>query len=307
MKDLRGESMKKLSLICAMALVLAALCVPQVDAGDVTIPDTVIYGSAGTWYNRTPSPANPAGEDQEVEPNCVATKVWDLEGFAVGKIGVSTTAKTLYTIGTWNFTNGEPGDPKGGNWTSGDIFISIGSKPVYGTQASGSSSVGGDSNMEISNTFKYNYVLDMHWTAGTFDIYAIDNDTLLSVYYDQNDESNPYKYVSGGTKINQNGALSFSYLTGTVGLNKALTDAEVLAQYGVTATDGTHNVVGTDLSTIWNGYDEIWFHFTQECGNDNLMGYQARDIHAPVPPSALLLGTGLLGLVGLRWRRRQSS
>ena len=27
----------------------------------------------------------------------------------------------------------------------------------------------------------------------------------------------------------------------------------------------------------------------------------------PIPPSALLLGTGILGLVGLGWRRRKTS
>ena len=69
-------------------------------------------------------------------------------------------------------------------------------------------------------------------------------------------------------------------------------------------TNGYHNVVGTDLSLIWNGSDEIWLHFTQECGNDNLMGHQARDINVPLPPSALLLGSGLVALVGLRRFRK---
>ena len=149
----------------------------------------------------------------------------------------------------------------------------------------------------------------MNWSAGNFNIYAINSATLLDVYYGQNDESNPYRYASGGTPVNLSGALPFSYLTGQTGSNAGPTGAEVLTQYGVYATDGLgtngyHNVVGTDLSLIWNGSDEIWLHFTQECGNDNLMGHQARDINVPLPPSALLLGSGLVALVGLRRFRK---
>ena len=203
-----------------MAMVLTALCVPQAYGVDVTIPDTVVSGSTGTWYNRTPSP----GENQEVEPNCVTGKTWDLEGFA-GKIGVPSTAKTLYTIGTWNFTGGEPGDPKpnGGNWTSGDIFISTAGKPVYGTNAVNT----GSGNGPIANSFGYNYVLQMNWSAGNFNIYAINSATLLDVYYGQNDESNPYRYASGGTPVNLSGALPFSYLTGQTGSNAGPTGAEI--------------------------------------------------------------------------------
>lgn len=277
-----------------MALVLAALCVPLAYGGNVTIPDTVVSGGLGTWYNQTVSSTNPAGEVNEVEPNCVATKAWDLEGFA-------TSGTTLYTIGTWNFMSGQPGDYKndGTNWTSGDIFIAIApaSTPKYGLTAVGT----GSGNGTITNTFGYNYVLHMNWTAGspTFDIYKIDSDTLLSVYFNQNNGSNPYAYVSGGDPVDGAQGLSFTYQT--------LSYANVLALCGVyTTTADLHNVVGTDLSSIWNGTDEIWFHFTQECGNDNLMGYRPGGIPLPLPPSALLLGTGLLGLVGLGWRRRQT-
>jgi hypothetical protein len=50
-------------------------------------------------------------------------------------------------------------------------------------------------------------------------------------------------------------------------------------------------------------FDLIWG--TAICGNDIVSG--PVDPQVPVPPSALLLGTGLLGLVGLGWRRRKSN
>jgi hypothetical protein len=54
--------------------------------------------------------------------------------------------------------------------------------------------------------------------------------------------------------------------------------------------DGTIQFLGTYTSISWTAPDfEFWYGFT--------VGV------VPLPPTALLLGTGLLGLVGLGWRR----
>jgi hypothetical protein len=68
--------------------------------------------------------------------------------------------------------------------------------------------------------------------------------------------------------------------------------------------------VAIDLSKMPAGFDSTDFSFlyaTGTCGNSVLTGSEGGFNPVPIPPSALLLGTGLLGLVGLGWRRRQSS
>jgi hypothetical protein len=271
--------MKKLSLLCAMTLVLAVLGIPQAyGAGvDITTFDGMTSGNPSTWYNR----GNDPGEHLEVEPNCVTGTQWDLQASSI-----NTSTGALATIGTYDFVNGVDG------WTSGDIFISTSGTPVYGPAVSGYNFNG---NSTVANVFGYNYVLDMDWANKTYDIIALNNASTVKVYYGQNQGANPYAYASGGQVLYED--ISFTV--------QNLAAAAILADYGVTITGASCNVVLTDISNVWSDGTLLWTHFTQKCGNDDLMGYRL-GTPVPLPPSALLLGSGLLGLVGLGWRRRKS-
>jgi hypothetical protein len=67
-------------------------------------------------------------------------------------------------------------------------------------------------------------------------------------------------------------------------------------EFGGDATTGFYvNLLG--LAGDFAG--DTYYHFTYDCGNDFMMG------HVPIPPTALLLGSGLVGL-GLLGRRKKS-
>jgi hypothetical protein len=59
----------------------------------------------------------------------------------------------------------------------------------------------------------------------------------------------------------------------------------------------TITLTGINTSGDWDHFDFLWG--SETCGNDT----QFDHANVPLPPSMLLLGTGLLGLVGLRARK----
>ena len=272
--------MKKLFSLAMAALALLALLGASAAyaAGvNITIPDTITSGSPDTWYNRSTYP----GEDQEVEPGCVQDQKWDLEAFVIKN-------NNLYIIGGFDFKNGVEG------WKIGGLFIANTEMPSYGAAAANLSPPGTGVGV-ISNIFGYDFVLTgWTWdqndpTKGAVKLYNLTGQSTLKVWFDQNKHANPYDLNNPTNPVD---SVAFTYMPGL--------SNDAISEYGVSLQGGSHNVICLSLADLPLSTDN-WLHLTEQCGNDNLMGYA----RVPIPPSVLLLGSGLLGLglVG-RWRKK---
>jgi hypothetical protein len=73
----------------------------------------------------------------------------------------------------------------------------------------------------------------------------------------------------------------------------------------VIGAGGLNNTVTADLFSLLGTGPWSFVDASATCGNDVMEGDFLTGV--PLPPSAFLLGSGLLGLVGLGWRRRKSN
>jgi PEP-CTERM motif-containing protein len=291
-----GEALVLALGVCLVAGTAAAV--------DITIWDGI---GDGTDANESWGSWTFPYENDEVEPNCQEGQQWDLEGMFLRN-------NHLVLSGGWNFLNGvshndsnwpgTPGDPldpapwyEDDQFTSGDIFISTDGSVSYGTGTTPSSSAAG---------YGYEYIIDVHWgslTSGggiAYDVIQVGNPggdpATEVVYYSQNDGSNPWLYLSGGNLLTSYSGEA-SYVTGITG------------SYGDTVNEVSFDLawLGVELGT---SDDTVNFHFTQECGNDSMMGETTGDLitdvtPVPEPASVALLGMGVLGLMATRVRKKR--
>nr|WP_320113825.1 PEP-CTERM sorting domain-containing protein [uncultured Desulfuromonas sp.] len=259
--------MKNLCIL-ALILLLAGLAAAPASAfsygTNITIDDG--NASSGTWYG--------TGEDQEVEPGMVGSQAWDLEGFFLDSDNV------LSLVGGFDFVDGVAGNEA---FSSGDIFISTinseGDSPIYGNID------GVDGNTSITNSYGYDYVLDLDFETFTYTVYQLDSSSVLqTAYYEQNEGSSPWQYNDDDNSDD------IALLTGSFSFSE-----DVLTDF---VGDDHYLLTGFDLSFL--GHDtEFYSHFTMGCGNDNLMGH---GVVVPEPGTWLLFGAGLVALALVRRR-----
>jgi hypothetical protein len=262
-------------------------------ATNITIADTNV--GSGAFFGG--GPFNAGSEDNETEPGTISNQDWDLEGMFF-----DDTTLTLTLVGGWDFINGRT---SGVNYRSGDIFLSTDGAPLYGATAPTGAVIGRDQMSE----YGYEYVIDVDWATGLWQVY--DGDTVTLVTNDgiaSLQDSNPWRRASGGNALF--GA------EGDIGDYDGGGDGQYAfnnAQAGAGFAGTTHNAVTFDMSWLANLFPDtdptVYFHFTEECGNDNLMG-RITSLPPPItvvpePASMALLGVGLLGLVVTRARKKR--
>lgn len=260
----------KYSVLTAAVLGIAAI--PAAHASNITIFDGVSGGGFSGGG------AGVGLEDNEVEAGALATQAWDLEAFELN-------GNSLSLWGGYNFVSGVQ---QGANlWTSGDIFIDINGDAQWGA---------GTLRNTSNSYYKYDYaiVFDRNLDGslmGTYSVLDIGLTTSVVLSYDWSgnlfDWSNPYRVGSLGT--GDSTLLSgqqYSYAAGA--------DASALGLLGT-----GHNSLTLDVGFLGANLDGALFHFTMECGNDNLIG------RASVPDGGAalcMLGLGV-GAIGVLRRR----
>lgn len=269
MNTIKDEVIEMKKILVLTMTILMVLGFASISTGamlDGTAKLTINDG----WYNNTAWHGN--YEDNEVEPPDVTGQIWDLEGFYMKNT-------TLTMVGGYNFKNGQDG------YKVGDIFFDTTGDVRYNADLDTNTSNGYHTQ---TNGYGYDYAVRLNFgaTANTYDVYSINQYSMVTTaYFRANDQSNPWKYASGGTLI---GSGAFTYVSG-------LTDAAI----GDGLLGGSHNAVILDIAFLGAG-TPFTVHNTIQCGNDNLMGRGTTPV--PEPSTFILFGAGLAGAALFRKR-----
>ena len=156
----------------------------------------------------------------------------------------------------------------------------------------------------MANGDGYEYVIDFARDSsgnltGSYNVVGVTSNSIVNkAYFSQNGGSNPFQYVSGGTTLYS--SIAYTYYSGQTDTQVNGLLGDPISIGGTGDWGGTHNVLMVDLAFLGYG-QEFYAHFTEGCGNDDLMGHGTTPV--PEPGTMILLGSGLVGLSG--WGRKK--
>lgn len=244
-----------------LALGILACCVGALPAAaaymNITIGDTLPNNGTGTGIG---------GEDNEVETGNVLGQEWDLEAFLF-----DATSKRLQVQGGYNMVNGQWGTGWNQTFYSGDVFIDVNGDAKWGSTINFDASNNNNGYVSVANSlyaWDYAIVFERVGSAtgggvltGNYSVYQLSGASDVEVFFDANNQANPFRYLSGGTMVEGVGGTVAQSLDNPAGAS------------GI-GNNNTHYLLGDiDLGFLAGaGSGDYTFHYTQGCGNDLLMG-----------------------------------
>lgn len=278
---------------------------------NITIADGV---SAGTFFNG--GARGSAREDNETEQGTLPGQMWDLESMLWDR-----TTKRLTIVGGFNY--GAGGTYSTTTFNAGDIFID-----VNGGMLSNPQEISGNQYNVINGNQGYDFVIhfndrvNMNPTANaanfaklnsfSYEVRDLRTGTveLYDALYGSLNESSPFIWKSGGTRIGSTGTpAGFASFTSDVAVNTAFASVSGWEDLFSESGAGNHNhyALSVNLNDITSilGVTLDEAKFSIGCGNDMIKG----DFNKAVPDggtSVLLLGfaLGSLSLAGRYARNR---
>lgn len=258
------------SLALSLLFAASAFADPADFGANITIFDN--NSRTHSWYG------NHEDNETETNPDTLIGQQWDLEGIFLDN------NLNLTLVGGYDFKNGAVANGK--TYRSGDIFIDIDGDASYGLPLAGSVT-GGSGN----NIYGWDYVMKLDFTSMTFDVLQIDETT--QVYHGTDvARSNPWRLKSGGLLLDGYEGVAFTYTSG-------LTNTDT----GFLGYSGNNNHYSISLDVSFLAGSTATFHYTMECGNDNLIGRADIPSVPDASSTGALLAAALLTAHGIARRR----